>query len=309
MTEPIIEAAGAPASKLELVRKLLAKAESTDSAPEAEALNERAADLIAQYGIDRAMLAADGTQGDAIVDEWIITDRPFAEEMTTLLASVAYPLRAKVRYIKRWNAQSGPKAKGGVPRGGWDYGLRVFAYESDLARVKMLYVSLRNQALAGASQIKGEQRFGQDQKAHRQSYLEGFTSAIYGRLAKAEREARQAREAEIEAQRDVALLEGRTSGPSVELVLADRSKAVEIAMDLAYGITVEDRVRWAEEAREYQRKVDAGEIEPPKYSRGRAPKIYERKGAYYGEGYSDGKRADIGSTSPEVGRTQRPELG
>lgn len=311
--ETIIEAAGAPASKLDLVRKLLAKAESTDSPHEAEALNERAAQLIAQYGIDRAMLAADGQGGDEIVDKVIMITRPFAEQITDLLWNIAYPLRAKGRLIKRWNPKSGPKAKGGVPRGGWDYGLRLFAYQSDLDRIEMLYVSLRNQALAGVSRITDySTSFGQAQKAERQSYLEGFASAIFNRLARAEREAEQAREAEIQVQRDAAMLEGRSSGPSVELVLRDRRKAVEVAMDLAYGITVADRQRWAQQAEEARKQEEEAKANgtwvEPKVRRGRAYRPYERKGSHYYDGYEDGQKADLGSTATEIDQDETAEI-
>ena len=46
-------------SALERVRKLLAKAEDPACTPaEAAALNDKAAELIAKYGVDRALLAA-----------------------------------------------------------------------------------------------------------------------------------------------------------------------------------------------------------------------------------------------------------
>jgi hypothetical protein len=67
MTTPTRETQEA---KLETVRKLLAKAESTDSAPERRALEERAAELMAVYGLDEEMLAAagKGARDDVPVD-------------------------------------------------------------------------------------------------------------------------------------------------------------------------------------------------------------------------------------------------
>lgn len=291
-------------SRLGRIRKLLAKAESTDSGPEAEALTERAAMLMAVYGIDRAMLAASGEQADKVIDRVILTARPFAEQMSSLLWSVAGPMRAHGISIKRWNPESGPKAKGGRPRGGWDYGLRIFAYESDMQRIEAMYASLRNQALAGASRIRDDStEFGQRQKAEREAYLEGFAAAVYWRIAKAEKDARKAQEARDEELKDKALLSGGQAGPGVALVLADRKQAVEAAFERAYGITHESKAaaeaRRARRREEWQKEV----AECPRCSRDRAcskhgtarGRTYEKVGSerWY-DGYHDGEEAELG---------------
>ncbi len=332
--EPIIET-GATESRLSRVRKLLERAEMIDRqmdlpgntsaekaalVAEMEQLNERAAELIAKYGIDRAMLAASGTVSDAIIDKVVYTARPFADEMQSLLWNVALPMRATGRSIKQWDTQAGPKAKGGVPRGGWKFGLRLFAHASDLERIELLYSSLRNQALAGAARIVNkDETFGQAQKADRVSYLEGFRTAVYTRLTRAEREAREVREAEQIEARDQAMIEGRASDtPGVALVLADRRKAVEIAMDAAYGITVADKVQWAKESEEYRERraqeiadckkcksAKGGRCKAHKVSYGRSRPVYERKGSQFGAGYDDGMKADLGG-SKQVGGSRKP---
>jgi len=56
------------AGMLDKVRKLLAKAEAEGVTPqEAEALTDKAAELIARYGIDRARLAAAKPETDEII--------------------------------------------------------------------------------------------------------------------------------------------------------------------------------------------------------------------------------------------------
>lgn len=322
-TEPIVEAEVTD-SRLNRVTKLLDKAQHILSMPkdtqtpelltEADAINKRAAELIAKYGIDRAMLAASGHAVDRVVDEVIILDRPFAEKMRTLLWYIADPMGAKGRWVKRWDAQAGPKAKGGIPRGGWEYGMRIFAHESDMARIRLMYVSLRNQALVGMSKIvNNDTEFGQAQKADRESYLDGFANAVYYRITQAEREAKASRQAQEEEARDKAMLDGvaADSGPGVALVLADRKKAVAIAMDLADGITVADRARWAAQAKERtdarRKELDecakckaakSGRCKAHKVSYGRSRPVYERKGTKYDAGWQAGQRADLTGHGP-----------
>ena len=50
---------------LSRIRALLAKAEATEYAEEAEALSARAQELMAKYSIDQALLAAESGGGDA----------------------------------------------------------------------------------------------------------------------------------------------------------------------------------------------------------------------------------------------------
>jgi hypothetical protein len=306
-------------SRLGTVRKLLAKADDLaragdqHSLNEAEALNERAAELIASYGIDKAMLAADGSFGDEIVDEVIIVGKPFAKEFTDLLWYVASNMRAKGRLIKRWNKE----LHGGRTKGGYEYGLRLFAYESDMERIKLVYGSVKNQALAGMSKIVDRSStYGQTQKADRQSYLDGFGTAVYSRLQRAEREAQRIKQAELDEARDVAMIEGRSTatGFSTELVLSDRGLAVKVAMDAAYGITQAQRAKWAEDDKKASEAWEAGaadrereRAECKRCSKGRPcsqhgtamgrSRDYQRVGSKWSAGYTDGSKADLSGSS------------
>jgi hypothetical protein len=76
---------------LDKVRKLLAKAEDPAcTREEAEALTAKAAELIAKYGIDQAMLAAGGTQRpQAVGNRLVELQGPYLREKAHLLHVVA----------------------------------------------------------------------------------------------------------------------------------------------------------------------------------------------------------------------------
>jgi cytosine/adenosine deaminase-related metal-dependent hydrolase len=62
---------------LDRVRKLLAKAEARGVTPaEAEALTAKAAELMARYGIDRALFAAQQPESDHPADRKVDVDNP-----------------------------------------------------------------------------------------------------------------------------------------------------------------------------------------------------------------------------------------
>ena len=64
---------------LDRVRKLLAKAEDESvTPPEAQALTAKAAELMAKYGIDRALLAADRPETDQPASRMLDIDNPWA---------------------------------------------------------------------------------------------------------------------------------------------------------------------------------------------------------------------------------------
>lgn len=335
MSENQITEAQNTDSRLGLVRKLLASAEEksayvsktdVDMAAstregmerEIEALTVRAAELMAKYGIDRAMLAASGAEKDAITDKIIWVPSPYSEQFRNLLSYITTTMRGEARWIKQHTgAYKVGQAK-------WKYGIRIFAFSSDLLRIELMYASIRNQALAGASRIRGSAEYGQDQRAYRINYLEGFSTAIYARLAAAEREAQEAAEAEKTEADDQALLEGRSAGASVELVLSDRKTALARAVDLANGITpekraqlnagaAENRARWDEMDRKARERYDAHvashatcerchnaasgfcqEHRDLKPVQGRAYRPSVGEGYRY-TGYSDGQKATLGA--------------
>ena len=86
----------AAAALLARVRKLLAKAEAEGVTPaEAEALTAKAAELMAKYGIDRALLAARRPETDHPADRKLDIDNPWARVQAHLLCGLASALRCQ----------------------------------------------------------------------------------------------------------------------------------------------------------------------------------------------------------------------
>ncbi|ASW53086.1 DUF2786 domain-containing protein [Plantactinospora sp. KBS50] len=193
---------------LDKVRKLLAKAEDPGcTAQEAAAFMAKATDLIARYGVDRALLATREPGTDPIGDRVVELPPPYALDKAGLLAGVATALRC--RSVRR---RSGPGR----------FTMHLFGFTSDLDRAELLFTSLLVQAahgLAGTPVPAGEHP-----AAFRRSWLAGFTAAVAHRLRQAEATA--------------ATTAAGSGAPSMALVLADRSGRVEQRLTEAYPHTV-----------------------------------------------------------------------
>lgn len=193
---------------LEKVRKLLAKAEDPACTPaEAAALNDKAAELIAKYGVDRALLAASAPGSDPVGDRVVAVPAPYALDKSGLLATVAHALRCRTVRRKEFHV------------GAYSYAMHLFGHASDLERAELVYTSLLVQASYGlaAADVPGWDSVA----AFRRSWLVGFTEAVGHRLREAERRA-------TEAPPDV------TVASSVALVLADRGRLVDQRVSEAY---------------------------------------------------------------------------
>ncbi|WP_028644823.1 DUF2786 domain-containing protein [Nocardioides sp. URHA0020] len=192
------------------VRKLLALAEDpAATAHEAETYTAKAAQLIADYGIDRALLAATDPGSDPVGDRVLDLDAPYAADKADLLSTVAAHLRCRAVVRTRTTAR------------GKERSAHLFGHASDLERTELLYTSLLLQSATGLARTPVPPT--EHAAAFRRSWLAGFRMAVGHRLA--DTEARAETEA---AQRFAAA--GRSSG----LVLADRSAQVESTMHAAY---------------------------------------------------------------------------
>ncbi|MGZ4474559.1 MAG: DUF2786 domain-containing protein [Nocardioides sp.] len=194
------------------VRKLLALAEDPAATQhEAETYTAKAAQLIADYGIDQALLAASGAAGatDAVGDRVLVVPAPYAVDKADLLASVAVHLRCRAVRRTRWVGERR------------ELSLHLFGHRSDLDRTELLYTSLLVQATHGLTRARAPRH--EHLAAFRRSWLAGFREAVSERL----------RESEVRAH---AAAEGRfrEQGTSAALVLADRSAEVEQALADAY---------------------------------------------------------------------------
>ena len=93
---------------LERVRKLLAKAEAEGVTPaEAQALTAKAAELMAKYGIDRALLAAERPETDRPADRVVDIGNPWARVQAHLLCGLASAMRCQCVVLPR----SGPGSR------------------------------------------------------------------------------------------------------------------------------------------------------------------------------------------------------
>ena len=204
------------------IRALLAKAESTEFAAEAEALSGRAQELMAKYSIDHALLVARAGRSELPGGRRIPVDNPYEEAKVTLLNTVADANRCRAV----WSRELGL--------------VTVVGFEPDLDAVELLFTSLLVQAnmamirAGGKKDAVGNSRT----KAFRQSFLVSYAVRIGERLAAAA--ARAEREAQAEHERvpgEAARTGSALAGPGSGLVpfLAAREEAVDDAVGEIFG--------------------------------------------------------------------------
>lgn len=198
---------------LNRIRALLAKAENPAATPaEAEAYTAKAAELMARYGVDQAMLATDDPSSDPLVERVIDLPPPFARDKRELLGDIALELHCKVIHSTRYD--SGQRV----------VAAKLFGHTSDMDRVELLFTSLLVQAshtLAAAQVPPGEHK-----AAYRRAWYAGYSAAIAGRLRAAEARAQQRYDDEHHA--------APMGTRSAALVLADRAALVQRAFDEMY---------------------------------------------------------------------------
>ncbi|GHA14865.1 MULTISPECIES: DUF2786 domain-containing protein [Streptomyces] len=197
--------------KLAQIRALLAKAEATNYPEEAEALTAKAAELMAKYGIEQALLDDGRAGGDAPIDRKITIANPWAMERVMLINRIALAMGCELIHLGRIG--NGPSRL-----------VHVFGFESDVQRVELLYTSLLLQmhsSLAAQRVPVGERA-----RAWRRSWLLGYISRVGDRIEDAERRARQEASGQVTA-----------TGRSAALVLADRKAVVTRRYRAAYPRT------------------------------------------------------------------------
>jgi hypothetical protein len=208
-----------PDALLARVRKLLVKAEADGvTQAEAQALTAKAAELMAKYGIDRALLAAVRPETDRPDDRIIDIANPWARVQAHLLCGLAAALRCQCVILPR----SGPGSR-----------IHLFGFASDIERADVLYTSLLLQMWQGLSAAEPPD-WSRSPRAWRRSWLLGFATAVVGRVRAAEqRAAQRAADAPV------------GSGPSAALVLADRTEIIERTLRQAYPVTRTSRVTYS----------------------------------------------------------------
>lgn len=199
-------------AKLERVRKLLAYAEAS-SGPDAESYRERAIRLMAEHGIDDAMVdAARVRAGEAAAarptSRTVPIVAPYQRGKADLLVGLAGAMGCRSVYHHRGSRRNVTS-------------VTMTGYPSDIERAELLFTSLllqvapemaREQAHSGAP--------ASATAAARRAYLAGFRWRVVDRVRAAEEAAREQAE---QARRAGG---GPRTGRSVELVLADRAAQV-----------------------------------------------------------------------------------
>jgi hypothetical protein len=207
-----------PSALLDRVRKLLAKAEAEGvTPPEAEALTAKAAELMARYGIDRALLAASRPDTDKPDSRVVDIANPWAQVRAHLLAGLAGAMRCQCVLLSTGR----PGAR-----------VHVFGYASDLERADILYTSLLLQMARGLTAATVPDGVGSP-RAWRRSWLLGFVTAVITRVKSAEERAATGTEADSQ------------SGPGTALILADRAAVVRRQLEAAYPSTRRTRITYS----------------------------------------------------------------
>jgi hypothetical protein len=213
-------AAAEPADErmLSRIRALLAKAESTEFAEEAEALSARAQELMAKYSIDHALLAAESGHAETPGGRRIAVDNPYEAAKASLLQTVAQANRCRVVWSR-------------------DLGLvTVIGFPADLDAVELLFTSLLVQANTAMLRAGGKRdAYGRSRtRAFRQSFLISYAIRIGERLSEA------AGHAEQEAVAERRATGSGVVGTATDLVpfLAARHQAVDDAVDEMFGATL-----------------------------------------------------------------------
>lgn len=193
------------------IRKLLAKAESTDFEGEAESLTAKAQELMTRHAVDLAVVQAAAGPGGAGEDVprmmRLPVDAPYADAKSHLAAVVARANRCRAVFLTGVGMSS------------------VLGHARDLAVVEMLFTSLlvqAQQALTAAGRAAGA---GSQLRSSsfRASFYLGFALRIGERL---------------EGANEAAIAEAGAQGASALPVLRSREQAVQDAFDERYGETL-----------------------------------------------------------------------
>ena len=198
---------------LDRVRKLLAQAEDEGTtAAEAEAFTARASELMARYGIDRALLGATRPETDKPGDKTFPLDNPWAAIKGHMIARLGGALRCQVVLVKK--DDDGSRSA------------RVFGYQSDIERTEVLYTSLQVQMVRALAVQPAPAGGYTGIKAWRRSWMLGYITAVVARVRAAEESAEQSATSAGET--------AGSGGKSTALVLADRSLTVRRRVQAAY---------------------------------------------------------------------------
>lgn len=191
------------------LRKLLAKAESTDVAAEAEAFTAKAQELMARWQIDEALLAeAEGRPASRITSVTIPLRAPHAARRAGLVHAVSVANRCEAVQVREARVASGTAAV-------------IVGDERDVDWVVTLFSSLDHQLDAALRRARLARPRDESPKAWATAFVAGFISVMHRRLREVAEAAVRAAEAE-----EATAADPGCQPPSVALVLAARTDEV-----------------------------------------------------------------------------------
>lgn len=155
------------------VRKLFAKAESTTSEHEAEALLARAYDLLAKYGIEEAVARSGNDTDSSAIGSWTFTPTGrYQYDQIILVNQAANALHCSAIRLGKDS-------------------LRIYGAKRHLDRVEMLAGLLVTYMLAAAARVHPSRTDtgGLGVVAYRKSVMIGFAVGVGERLAESEKSA------------------------------------------------------------------------------------------------------------------------
>lgn len=187
--------------QLDRVRGLLAKAESTDSDHEAQALFAKASELMAKYSIDKALLDATAPVPPKPIDKKTTITAAYGTVYSNLLFRLGKVYNVSVIRLG---------ARKGVT-------VHMFGFDNDIERLEIMFNSIMIQMGQSARRVQGT--YYHSVKAERRSYLMGYVSGVVDKIEAAER---------------TVVAETSSESVGAELVLVGRQLAVQSAYDVAY---------------------------------------------------------------------------
>jgi hypothetical protein len=189
----------------DMVRKLLAKAENAATpAAEAEALTDKAFDIMARYGLTKALLDANDPNADVVGDKHIDVPGPYAGDKVFLLQRICEGLGLRIVLT----GTNGPTRR-----------VHLFGMGADLERVDILWTLLLVQCTNELAKHTTPRNV--TKVAYTKAFIIGYALEIKRRLQEAAQRARD----------DVPTT---STGPGVDIVLAGRANQVDKRMREVY---------------------------------------------------------------------------
>ena len=196
---------------LDRIRKLLAKAESSEFEAEAAAFSGKAQELMTRHAIDVALIPdPDDDQTPRMIR--VPVDAPYADAKSYLLGVVAVASRSRTVWLKQVAMSS------------------VVGMADDLRGVELLFTSLLVQAQHAL--VDPQRRTAPGARSRQQGYRSAFLLAFAHRIAE-----------RLEAANEQVIADAAESSSSFLPVLAARESAVEDFVESHFGELTQGTIR------------------------------------------------------------------